>query len=163
MSLLSQQAASSWQLRTFRHGSCGAAHSALGLVCLVLLAAGGCGGKSGPERVAVYPVDGTVTFKGQPMPGAFIVFHPKTPQPNAPSPRAEINKDGVLKVSTYDGGDGAPEGEYVVTIEWRKLVKNGADVVAGPNVVPRKYSRPETSDIVRKVAAAPTTLEPIQL
>ncbi len=134
-----------------------------GPLTLALLLAAGCSGKLEKERVAVYPVEGAVTFKGQPMPGAFIVFHPKTPQPNAPAPRAEISKDGALKVSTYDGGDGAPEGEYVVTIEWRKLVKQGPDLVAGPNVVPAKYGRPETSDIVRRVAAGPNNLEPIAL
>ena len=132
-------------------------------IALLLVVVAGCGGNPAAQRVAVYPVEGAVTFKGQPMPGAFIVFHPKAPQANAPAPRAEVTKDGALKVSTYDGGDGAPEGEYVVTIEWRKLVQNGPDLVAGPNVVPRKYSRPETSDLVVRVAAGPNNLEPIKL
>ena len=123
-------------------------HRAIAALCVTLLAAAaGCGKKAGPERVAVYPVEGSITFKGQPMPGAVISFHPKAPQENVPPPRAEINKDGVLKVSTYDGGDGAPEGEYVVTVLWYKLVKNGKDVVAGPNVIPQKYTSAERSDL----------------
>lgn len=137
--------------------------AALVALATLTLAAVGCGGKAEAERVPVYPVEGTVTLKGQPMPGAFIVLHPKTPNDKAPAPRAEITKEGALRVSTYDAGDGAPEGEYVLTIQWNKLVKNGADVVAGPNVVPAKYSKPETSGIVVQVAAGPNSLQPIKL
>lgn len=121
-------------------------------LCGVLVAAVGCGSKSGPERVAVFPVQGAVTFKGQPMPGAMLALHPKTPTDGVPSPRAQVDKDGQVKVSTYDGGDGAPAGEYVVTVQWYKLIKNGNDVTAGPNVVPRKYSQPTSSDLVLQVA-----------
>jgi hypothetical protein len=127
-----------------------------GLSCIALcglfVAAVGCGSKSGPERVAVFPVQGVVTFKGQPMPGAMLVLHPKAPADSVPAPRAQVDKDGNVNVSTYDGGDGAPAGEYVVTVQWYKLVKNGSDVVAGPNVVPRKYGTPESSDLVVQVA-----------
>jgi hypothetical protein len=137
--------------------------AALAAFATLTLAALGCGGEVEAERVPVYPVEGAITFRGQPMPGAFIVLHPKTPNEKAPAPRAEVTKEGALRVSTYNAGDGAPEGEYVLTIQWNKLVKNGADVVAGPNVVPLKYSRPETSGIVVKVAAGPNSLQPIKL
>ena len=126
--------------------------------CLVALL--GCG-EAPSNRAPVYPVDAKITYKGYPAAGAFVTFHPKTPRDNAPAPRAEVNKDGVVTVSTYNGGDGAPEGEYVVTVEWRKLVKKGPDLVQGPNVIPIKYARAETSDIVRKIGPGPNTLEPI--
>jgi hypothetical protein len=137
--------------------------AALAAFTTLTLAAIGCGGKVEAERVPVYPVEGAITFRGQPMPGAFIVLHPKTPNDKAPAPRAEVTKEGVLRVTTYNAGDGAPEGEYVLTIQWNKLVKNGSDVVAGPNVVPPKYAKPETSGIVVQVAAGPNTLQPIKL
>jgi hypothetical protein len=137
--------------------------AALAAFATFTLAAVGCGGKAEAERVPVYPVEGAITFRGQPMPGAFIVLHPMTPNEKAPAPRAEVTKEGALRVSTYNAGDGAPEGEYVLTIQWNKLVKNGNDVVAGPNVIPPKYSKPETSGIVVQVAAAPNTLQPIKL
>jgi hypothetical protein len=129
----------------------------------LMLAAAGCSGKVEAERVPVYPVEGAITFKGQPMPGAFIVLHPKTPNEKAPASRAEVTNEGSLRVSTYNAGDGAPEGEYVLTVQWNKLVKNGSDVVAGPNVIPSKYSKPETSGIVVHVAAGPNSLQPIKL
>jgi hypothetical protein len=121
-------------------------------LCGLLIASVGCGSKSGPERVPVFPVQGAVTFKGQPMPGAMLVLHPKTAADDVPAPRAQVDKDGNVKVSTYDGGDGAPAGEYVVTVQWYKLIKNGNDVTAGPNVVPLKYSQATSSDLVVQVA-----------
>jgi hypothetical protein len=135
----------------------------LGALCTATLLAAGCNGKPASNRVPVYPVEAKITYKGFPAAGAFVTFHAKSPRPDVPAPRAEVNKDGVVKISTYDGGDGAPEGEYVVTVEWHKLVKQGADLVQGPNVIPLKYGRPQTSDIVRKINAGPNKLEPITL
>ena len=79
-----------------------------------MLLAAGCNSKPASNRVPVYPVDVKITYKGFPAAGAVVTLHPKTPRDGVPPPRAEVNKDGVVKVSTYDGGDGAPEGEYVV-------------------------------------------------
>ena len=76
-----------------------------------------------------------------------------------PPPRGEINKDGVLEVSTYEGNDGAPEGEYVVTVQWNKLVKKGSDVVAGPNIVPRKYSVATSSDLKTAIKPGSNKIE----
>lgn len=115
------------------------------------------------NRVQTYPVTGSITLKGQPVPGAFVALHPKSPQFDIPAPRANVGADGALKVTTYDGGDGAPEGEYILTIEWYKPIKSGADLVAGPNVVPKKYSSPKTSDITIRVAAQENVLPPITL
>jgi hypothetical protein len=120
---------------------------------VALLSAAGCG-KAPEQRVPVFPVEGAITLKGQPMPGAMIVLHPKTPIENVPAPRAEINKEGAVKVSTYNGGDGAPEGEYVVTVQWNKLVKQGSDLIIGPNVVPPKFASEKTSDLKAVVTAS---------
>lgn len=118
---------------------------------------------SGPPRAATYPVSTTITFQGKPIPGAFVALHPKTPLDDVPTPRANIGKEGELKVSTYDTADGAPAGEYVVTVEWYKPIKQGGDVVSGPNVIPRKYASPKTSPVVIKVAEGATEIPPIQI
>jgi len=133
-----------------------------GVACLCCIACAGCG-KAEPERVAVRPAEGTITFKGQPMPGAFIALHPKTPLKNIPTPRADVDRDGNFKVSTFAGGDGAPEGVYVVTVQWNKLVKNGRELVVGPNVVPPKYAKAQTSNIEIRIAAGQNNLSPIKL
>ncbi len=141
-----------------------AAVIAPGLLAVVMLGAvTGCNRKATEARVPTFPVSGDVTFRGKPIPGAFVALHPTTARDDVPPPRASVGADGALKVSTYDGGDGAPEGEYVVTVEWYKPIKNGQDIISGPNVIPKKYASPRTSDIKVRVAAQDNTLPPIKL
>lgn len=93
----------------------------------------------------VFPVSGKVAFNGEVPDGALVVFHPTNAVEKAPRPSAKVKQDGTFTVTTYDGDDGAPAGDYRVTIQWFKLVKKGADVSAGPNVLPAQYSAPERS------------------
>ena len=145
--------------RTIFHAS--TAKGVAALACLV--ATLGCG-EAKPDRVAVYPAAGTITFKGQPMTGATVALHPKSaPAESVPTPRANVGKDGSFKVSTFNAGDGAPEGEYVLTVQWYKPIKQGTDLVSGPNVIPPRYSNPQTSDKVIKIAAGQNNLDPIKL
>jgi hypothetical protein len=123
----------------------------------------GCG-KVSPEHRPVVPVNGIVTFDGKPLPGALIVLHPKNGGSTAaPAPRAQVEKDGSFRFTTYQAGDGAPPGEYVATIAWYKLVGQAGDVKAGPNVLPPKYSNPKNSPWQIRVAESPTRLSPMQL
>lgn len=120
--------------------------------------------RSGPQRVTTHPVQGKITFQGQPIGGAFVVLHPKeAAAPDVPTSRAHVQPDGTFRVSTYDSADGAPAGEYVVTVQWQKLVKSGGDFVPGPNLLPTKYSNRATSDVVVHVAAGANELLPIVL
>ena len=51
--------------------------SVASLLALVVLSAAGCGDKAEAQRVPVFPVEGRITLKGQPMPGATVSFHPQ--------------------------------------------------------------------------------------
>ncbi len=42
-------------------------------------------------------------------------------------------------------------------------LKQGPDLVSGPNVVPPKYSSPQHSDKIIKIAAGQNNLDPIKL
>jgi hypothetical protein len=130
---------------------------------LVVVYAVGCGQAPEGTLVAVHPALGKITFKGQPIPGAMVTLHPKTATADVPKPHANVDKNGEFALSTFNGGDGAPEGEYVLTVVWYKPIKNGPDIQAGPNVIPPKYSRPETSDLQIKIAAGQNDLQTIQL
>jgi len=68
----------------------------------------------------VHPVKGQVLVGNQPAAGAFVLFVPvNEPQPpQDPRPRAEVKADGSFALSTYGEEDGAPAGEYIVTIRW---------------------------------------------
>jgi hypothetical protein len=130
---------------------------------IAVLAFAGCG-EAKPQQVPVFPVKGTITFKGEPTVGATIGLHPKTAPAEAyPSPRASVGVDGTFKVSTYEGGDGAPEGDYALTVMWYKPVKKGNDVTSGPNVIPAKYTKAETTELEFKVTAGENTIPAIQL
>jgi hypothetical protein len=123
----------------------------------------GCG-RVDQDRVPVVPVDGTVSFHGKPLPGAMIVLHPTDGGSTlSPAPRAQVEKDGSFRFTTYEAGDGAPPGEYIATIAWYKLVNQAGDVKAGPNVLPPKYGYPQSSPWQIRVADGPTRLAPVQL
>jgi len=129
----------------------------------VVAMATGCG-KAGPERVPVFPVEGAVTFEGKPIPGAMIVLHPKHgASADLPTPRASVVKDGSFRFTTYDAGDGVPAGDYVATVAWYKLTRNGNEVQAGPNVLPPRYSNAMTSKWQIRVADAPVRLPDVKL
>jgi hypothetical protein len=134
------------------------------LSAALLCTAIGCG--KSEERVPTHPVQGTISFQGKPMPGAYLVLHSQgasATEPAAPAPRASIGADGKFTLTTYDVGDGAPEGEYVATVQWYRPIQKNGDWVSGPNALPRKYSAAGTSDIRIRVASGENQLPAIQL
>jgi len=92
---------------------------------------------SGPARLAVFPVKGRVLFNGQTAPGATLAFHPKG-SPDAPHPRGTVDPQGNFNLTTYEPGDGAPLGEYLVTVEWQQLAMQGGDAHY-VNALPSEY------------------------
>jgi hypothetical protein len=106
-------------------------------------------GRGRPERLAVYPVTGSLLVGGQPAAGATIVLHPQDPSLSA-RPRATVEPDGSIIVTTYEPGDGAPAGEYKATVEWRRPVEGqvtGDDSLPPPNVLPAAYASPRTTPV----------------
>jgi hypothetical protein len=97
-------------------------------VCIGILTvaiSAGCGGKSRPEikgKLPLFPVTGKLMMDGQPMVGATILFNPSQEFPPGAAkqrPRATADADGSFQVSTYTNQDGAPAGDYKVTISWK--------------------------------------------
>jgi hypothetical protein len=81
------------------------------LVVLCSLCGLSCSGGDG-----LNPVQGTVLYKGQPLGGALVTFHPKeTKDIHEIPPTGLTGADGTFSVTT-GRKDGAPAGEYVVTI-----------------------------------------------
>ncbi len=133
----------------------------LPLLFLPLLAAG-CGGDA--SRLKTHPVEGVVQFEGRPLPGAFVVLHPKgLADPKILTAHARTDAAGKFKASTYDANDGAIAGEYSVTIQYQELVKTDEGVVAGPNLLPPRYSNPQTTDVMIRVAQGVNKLPVINL
>jgi hypothetical protein len=81
------------------------------------------GCRSQPDVRKTYPVAGTLMINGAPAPAGIIMFlTPKfTETDKYPiHPRGLTGEGGAFKITTYTTDDGAPEGEYVATVEWPK-------------------------------------------
>jgi hypothetical protein len=110
----------------------------------------------------VYPVRGKVLFEGRPTPGAVVFFHPVGEDgPDVLRPTARVAKDGSFEVRTYKSKDGAPAGEYIVTVSWTTKGAQGDD--EGDQIIPAKYLSPSTSPLRVKVEPQPNELQPFQL
>ena len=89
------------------------------VIGIVLLAIAGCGKTKPKDRKEVFPVHGSVWYEDKPAVGAEVTFHPVGEHPiKATCPYGAAGDDGRFALSTYGGGDGAPAGEYTVTIVW---------------------------------------------
>jgi hypothetical protein len=143
---------------------------ALPLLISCLLA--GCSGSKGP---ATSPVTGTVTYKGQAVDGATVVFTPTSGRPAT----AITDAQGKYQLTTFAEKDGAVPGDYKVTVS--KTVTEGkmpdltqeqigemqmkGEPIPGPvskNVLPEKYSNGATTDLSFTVKSGANDI-PIEL
>jgi serine/threonine-protein phosphatase CPPED1 len=106
-------------------------------------------------RRFAHPARGRVTFEGQPVPGAYVQLqiHP-TPKDYYQRVYADAfaAADGTFVLSTYEANDGVPEGEYAVTVVWRKPFYDEAGK-PGPNLLPEKYAKPATTPLKAVIKA----------
>jgi hypothetical protein len=119
------------------------------------------------SRKAVYPVHGYVfDTNNKPASGALVVFHPlEDDASDHDKPRAFVAEDGSFALSTYEKDDGAPEGEYAVTIEWRPKSANpfGGNKQK-PDQLKGRYSDANKPKLRFKIERKrDNVLEPIQL
>ena len=71
------------------------------------------------DRAALHPVSGTLTVNGIPAADAMIAFHPLiASDPATARPVALTDANGAFQLMTHVPGDGAPAGEYAVTVVW---------------------------------------------
>lgn len=131
------------------------------VLCSAALSCSACG----KARQPVFPVEGQVLFNGKPLHNAFVVFHPvERRDAETPPPSGYSDKNAAFQLSTYSERDGAPVGEYRVTVEWRQVRGVDSDSVGpAPNALPAKYSRPETTPLTVRVAQGANKIEPLKL
>lgn len=111
----------------------------------------GCGSGEDP-RPATVPVQGKVTYQGQPVPKGTITFQSASGE----SAVGEIQPDGTYTLSTFKEKDGAIPGAHKVMI-----VANTGDptkmpsspgYVAPKELVPQKYASLDTSGLEATVS-----------
>ena len=96
------------------------------------------------DRKPTARVHGKVTYKGQPVPEASLVF---VPVDGGPSGQANADKSGSYALRTYASGDGAVVGDHKVMIT--AMTNPGAAMpedskAGGPmgavSIIPQRYS-----------------------
>src|SRR5262249_4117417 len=95
----------------------------------------------GDGRKQCFPASGEIYVDGKPAPDAIITLFPVDgSDPKSVRPFGMADETGAFRISSYVQGDGAPAGEYIVTLEWRErsgLLKNNFE---GPDRLKGKYA-----------------------
>lgn len=131
------------------------------IAAVMAMAIVGCGHS---DRAAVYPAEGRVVWNGQPLAGAQVVLYPQGQSDAKTVPaRAQTDSEGRFRLSTYGTADGAPEGEYAVTVVHYRVRQQDGGSVPGPNVLPAKYASPKTTDLRVQIAKGTNTLPTLAL
>jgi hypothetical protein len=121
---------------------------------------GGCGSGQKPA----VPVQGQLFYKNsQPTAGAVVVFHPipADPSPTAIKPTGEVQVDGSFTLTTYKADDGAPAGEYAVTVFWLEKKagpKLGEDRGLAKDRLDGRYNSATTTRLKASVNASATSI-----
>ena len=124
--------------------------------------------KQGPhiEKHEVYPVEGTVIWKGKPLAEARLEFFPKgwKLKPFSHTPVAVTGQDGRFQLSSYGDGDGAPAGKYTITVVCQDPeAKKQKQMFSTANILPKQYARPDTSGLEVEIVEGKNVVPPLDL
>lgn len=111
-------------------------------------------------QVPAHPVRGSVVYKGKPAAGVVVVLRPVAGQAARPS-SGTTAADGSFRITTFTPDDGAPAGEYVVTLTWPK---SQIDPTSGDeltdDLLKGRYSDPAKSSWKITVREGENVLDP---
>ena len=112
-------------------------------------------GCQGTESSSALPYEGEVKINGKPISGAMVVFHAKKTGDQVVSPSGTTDATGKFRLTSNKEFDGAPAGDYAVTITWFKPITTAAKAREGDesvrNFLPAYLANPETSGLVASV------------
>lgn len=93
----------------------------LSATCLFAFAVFGAGCGRPSWQAKTQPAHGEVIVNGKPADGAFVTLYPvgKDVDSRQSRPWSIVEPDGSYTLRTYELDDGAPIGEYQVTVVWR--------------------------------------------
>lgn len=113
---------------------------------------------SGGPPCPVHPVLGVARIGATPLVGAQIRLYPRGHAlPDDAVPTATVQADGTFTLGTFRKDDGAPAGEYVATVQWFRVAKDGS---VGGNALPKRYASPTTSPLTLTVREGRNELPP---
>lgn len=141
------------------------------LAALLLATALFCAGceQQGIDQQPVFPVQGSLFVNNKPATGAMLTLHP-TESTNQTSLRSlcVVDDEGQFAFSTYTGGDGAPEGVFVLTAYWPdprqvNTDPDGESEQLAPDLLGGRFSAPARSPLRVRVDSSPNVLAPVDL
>jgi hypothetical protein len=119
------------------------------LPALFLFFSWGCGAEQSVESVLV-KVKGKATYKGAPLTKGVIEFSPRDVGRVA---TGDIQPDGTFELTTFKKADGVAPGRHRVAVSGTGSTPAGvANAKKAKELVPIKYTQPETSKIVTEVS-----------
>lgn len=137
---------------------------------LLLFACANCGcGQAKIDQVPVFPVQGTLLVGGKPAVGAMLTLHPaRDAASTSLRSMAIAGEDGQFAFTTYLSGDGAPQGDFVLTAYWpdRRQPTNDPDGESEqlpPDLLHGRFSSPSRSPLRVQVEDGPNLLSPVDL
>lgn len=116
-------------------------------------------------RVPVYPVHGAALHQGEPAEGALVIFNPVSSKgESAIFPSGTVQADGSFQLTSYETADGAPAGEYAVTVRWPEPPKSPLDTPdMGNDRLGNRFIDPQRSPWRVEVVEGENRLEPFLL
>lgn len=134
---------------------------------LVSLCGVGCGADDG--RPKVFPVHGKVLVNGQPADGAKVTFFPvsveaKSGTAKLPPPSGTVDVSGMFHLETFKPEDGAPAGDYRVTVVWLEAPPaNAQGIFNQKDRLQGRFANPEKSTLKAQVPDGGGEIPPFEL
>ncbi|MDC0935389.1 hypothetical protein OAS39_03805 [Pirellulales bacterium] len=123
------------------------------LVIVLSALVSGCG-----DAIPTVPVQGRVMWQGKPLTDGTVVFQPREIAKGLPRRPAtgQVGKDGSYQLTSFEKGDGAVPGEYLVTIFSYSSEPSDSDddLNVGRYVwaIPERFGDPSRSGLTATVA-----------
>lgn len=108
------------------------------------------------------PVRGQLFFQGAPAEGALVVFQRQgATGASDPKPSGKVGNDGSFTLTTYQHGEGAPAGDYVVLVTW--FPPNARELENATNKLPARFASADSTTLKATVKDGTNELEPFRL
>jgi hypothetical protein len=114
------------------------------------------------DRIETYPVKGKVLVDGKPAKGAHVTLHPREATDRPYVPTGPVDDNGEFAIATFVAGDGAPAGEYDVTVVWPVRYNPISTLWEGDKLNGR-YGKKESPAKRVTVEKRPQELPPLEL
>ena len=120
--------------------------------------------ESGPPRKATFPVTGQVLVDGKPAAALEVTMHDVNGMdPKQPTLSSTYTDDsGKFSLSTYEEGDGVPEGEYLVSFQWGE-VNLMTRSYGGPDKLKNRYTKEKSKFRIKVEKGKPTDMGMVKL